>query len=297
MRLGRNKVALGSVLLAALLAGTGPAVAAGPWYVATNGTSANGLGWTTAFTNLQLALDAASTGDTIYVAGHIFYVTNPVSWTKNDISILGQCATNAEPPTSMAVTPTIIQRSANSVRVMAISNVTNGVLNRLTIAGGNTGSGVPGAGIYCSSCANLLVASCTITNNNAGDNGGGFYSLASSVTLTNCMVSDNRVNNQGGGQYYGGGLAAAAGTGSVNLWGCVVANNRVTVQPGASKLGLGGGVYSAVPVVLRNCLIYGNEANTSGNGVGDGVYLVSGSLSMGIPSQEMNQRYRAFDCS
>jgi hypothetical protein len=73
-----------------------PLTAAGPagaslWYVATNGSAPNdGTKWSTAYTNVQAALDAAVAGATICLAGQTFPLTTQLTWSgKTNVAIRG----------------------------------------------------------------------------------------------------------------------------------------------------------------------------------------------------------------
>ena len=105
-----------------------------PWYVATNGNGSAGTSWTTAYTNLQQALDAANGGDTIYIAGHTFNSNTTVQlisqlvWTNKGLTILGGYAADGGTPGALTSTPTVLvaQPSAATNRILYISGVTNG---------------------------------------------------------------------------------------------------------------------------------------------------------------------------
>lgn len=80
---------------------------------------------------------------------------------------------------------------------------------------------------------------CFVTNNSTSENGGGAYDC----TLTNCLIAENNAAKGGGGTH-----------GSI-LINCTVAGN--TAQ-------LGGGGVSARST-LKNCIVWGNEADTDAN--------------------------------
>jgi len=73
----RAQARRGAWIAALVLAATGIAQAAGPWYVALSGSGGDGLSWANAKTNVQDAINAASDGDTIYLKGETF--TLPVN--------------------------------------------------------------------------------------------------------------------------------------------------------------------------------------------------------------------------
>jgi hypothetical protein len=274
----------------ALWLGVGRAFGAGPWCVSASGNGADGLAWATAFTNLQDAVNAASPGDSIYLAGNTFVATGAIQWSGKTLAVSGGYAGSGAVPGALGSTPTILTRSASVTdRIMTVDSVTNGVLERVTVTGGKrqTTPASQGGGLFVTNCTSLILSACTVTNNevvNANDTdpthgGGGIYVIASSVLVTNCLVANNRATAvsrvaQGAGIWLASGALTVQDT--------VIAHNRCSMQyPGVPR-GFGGGVYVAGTAVLRNCLLYGNaaEAGISGSppvpGQGDAAYVASG---------------------
>ena len=87
--INKTGVVFPSIVLSALLAAA--QVSATDRYVATNGVAPNdGSKWSWAYTNVQDALTAATNGDTIYLAGQTFYLTNQLVWAANtNVAIRG----------------------------------------------------------------------------------------------------------------------------------------------------------------------------------------------------------------
>jgi hypothetical protein len=238
-------------------------------YVATTGNDGAHSAWSSAYTNVQDALNASGNGDTIYVAGHTFILTNQLVWAaRTNVAIRGgYAATNDadQPgPYSAATWPTVLTRaSAYSNRIMIVTNVYTGTLERVTITGGClTNAGAFGGGMHIISSPGIVVSTCVISNNavavTGGGGGGGLYIKSSAVTVSNCLVAGNSV--AGSSSSYGGGIWME---GPVTVRDSVIANNRCT---GAGQVG--GGVYAYQGTcVLRNCLVVGN---TTFGGTGDG---------------------------
>lgn len=141
-----------------------------------------------------------------------------------------------------------------------------------------------GGAIYIDACPGVTFVSCLITNNLGYQNGGAIYvsGSSSSVSFTNCAVRQNSFANSGGGGKKGGGLRIDSG--SVSMDGCIIAQNRML--PSGKTYGAGAGAYVDGSLILRNCLIYGNDANWSSGpasvmaSYGDGLYLNSGSMTL-----------------
>lgn len=280
-----RRVCLGLLLLVFSVAGSPAAVR----YVATNGGAPNdGNLWSTAFTNLQDALNAAGKDDTIYLAGQTFALTNAIVWVaKTNISILGgYAATNdadTPGPYDPAKWPTVLTRSlAYSNRLMTITNVVTGTLARVTLTGGYHTGGVNlyGGGLYIIGSTGLVLSACVVSSNgmlgsSSSVYGGGIYAKNSVMTLDQCVVrgnypntSQNYVYSVGGGIYVDGGR--------MTIRDSIVANNRVAGSNADFRHG--GGLYNAGAVCfMTNCLVTGN--GTDGR-LGDGVYLNAGTQIM-----------------
>lgn len=278
----------------ALAAAAGqPAANAASIYVATGGLDSAHSSWSTAYTNIQQALDAARSGDTIHLAGQTFALGAPVDWTGLASSVTirgGYAATNdadAPGPSDPGRWPTLITRNpAGTNRLFSLSGVTNGSLEAVTLAGGRT-AGADGAGLWAANCAGLLLASCTISNNTAVTNdssgsvsGGGIHIAPNtSATVSNCLIRDNLAT---GGRYAamsGGGINVAAG-GTATVVNCVLVRNKAyNSSISANNYAQGGAACSSGALTMRNCLIARNESlHEAGVSMerGDGVYVAAG---------------------
>ncbi len=258
------------------------------YYVATNGNSNAGDRWSTAFTNIQDALDVAVDGDTVYLAGHAFTLTNEIVWTSSYVTVMGgYAATNdadAPGPFDARLWPTVIRGGTNPVttynRVMTITNVTGGRLERVTLTGGRApaatvaNAAVYGGGLWLTRCGGITLADCTVSNNairvgalNQNSYGGGIAAVDSVVAVSNCVVRDNQAQGyRASGSYTyarGGGVMLIRG--EMKIRDTVVAYNRVA--SGATWL-YGAGLDNASgKLALRNCLIHGNSGTTGSAGL------------------------------
>jgi len=267
-----------------LTLGVGPSRAA-VRYVATNGVAPNdGSKWSWAYTNIQEALNAAGRDDTIYVAGQTFAVTNLITWVaKTNVTIQGgYAATNdadTPGPYDAQRWPTVITRTpAYSNRLMVVTNVFTGTLERVTLSGGYQTGGVTlyGGGLYIVGATGWVLSACVISSNamvgsSVNVYGGGLYAKSSVVIVSNCVVrgnnpdsSQNYVYSWGGGIYVDGGR--------MTLVNSTIANNRTTGSN--ADLRYGGGLYNNGAIcALINCLVVGN--GTDGR-QGDGIYVAAG---------------------
>jgi hypothetical protein len=220
--------------------------------------------WSTAATNIQNAIDAASAGDTVVVSNGIYSsggrvaegaLTNRVAVDKPIVvqSVNGPAVTIIQ---GYAVPGTMY--GTNAVRCVYLTN--GATLEGFTLTNGSTEDYLvslssldsSGGGIYCDS-TNAQVMNCIIVSNAASASCG-----ANSGTLMNCIVAGNR----GGSAVYAAVLYHCtvtnnSGYGGINTCtanNCVIANN--SGQNG------GGAVYG----VLNHCYLSGNYASAYGGG-------------------------------
>jgi len=263
-------------------------------YVATNGLNTAGTNWATAFRTVQQGLDAAVGGETVFVAGHTFNLTNEIAWTKSYVAVRGgyEGAVPAGPGTNNpARWPTVLIRKTGNCRVMSVNGATEGTLYGVTIAGGYLSGADPicyGGGLRILNCTTFTLAESRVTNNwvictsSAKAMGGGLYASNSSVVVSNCLVQDNWTY----GQYYyavgyGGGLSAIGG--SMVVQDCVVANNHARGEMKGSywQYGYGGGIYvNGGTLQVRNSLVVANNSPNCDNPVGHGICVAAGSAQV-----------------
>ena len=226
--------------------------------------------WTTAATNIQYAISAASFADTILVNDGVYKYGTIINVSGNTRVFTMNKHLTMQSVNGPEVT--IIQGSTNALTsVVRCVFLTDGsVLSGFTLTNGVTDLG--GGGVYCDkpSCivTNCIIVgnygrninngggarggillNCLLTNNAADLDGGGAYSN----TLINCTLVSNRADN-GGGAY-----------------ACVL-TNCLLVANTATYLGGGGAAWSA----LENCTVSNNA--TTGNG--GGLYICSASDSL-----------------
>jgi len=223
--------------------------------------------WAKAATNIQDAINAATTNDTVLVTNGTYNL-----------------------PATIVVTKALTLSSVNGRDVTVISgggnkiclNLANYavVVDGFTIRDGYTHMG-EGGGVLCSGTTPLLtncvltangafhgagsykgtLYNCDIIGNICGYSGGG---TCQSI-LYNCTVSGNSCVANGGGVFYGAAVNCTitsntggwgGGSAFANLLNCTVSDNWATVY-------YGGGVYYGT---ANNCIILDNHAVNDGGG-------------------------------
>jgi Regulator of Chromosome Condensation (RCC1) repeat protein len=250
----------------AISAGVGHAVAISRvpnvFYVDLNSTNPTPpyTNLSTAATDIQSAIDAASDGDKVLVndgtyqtGGRTVYglLTNRVVIDKA-ITVQSLNGPGATIIKGYQVPGDIY--GTNAVRCVYLTNYA--VLIGFTITNGSTRSGYyidtehleDGGGIWCES-TDSYISNCVVTGNSAWDAGAGVRS----GTLDRCLITGNSTPNAGGGALYG------------ILNDCVISNNFA--QWG------GGGVYGnppwafGPPAFVNRCLVINNYTYNNGGGV------------------------------
>jgi len=213
---------------------------------------------------IQIALNGASDGDTIYVcAGTFTRVTfNPNGGPTKQVTIIG--AGDGEGSDSTIVNGQNVDRPAIRINPGWIVTL-QGI--RITGVSADQDSDQPGGGVW--SEGTLTMIDCTITGNTAFGAGGGIRNDGS-LTMVGCTVSHNENSDQSNGA---GGIL---NNGTLNLEDCRIEQN--------STAGNGGGIFVQTGHVDldSDCRVTGNEANTIGAGyTGGGIYNQTGDVTLG----------------
>ncbi|MCP4424231.1 MAG: hypothetical protein GY803_07065 [Chloroflexi bacterium] len=227
--------------------------------------------------NTECAAGDPTGADTIVLAGK--------SYSYNT----AYAAQNALPPITSEITiegnGAIIQRnvkSAESFRILEVTQSGNLTLNNVTITGGSTsiGGGIYNAGTltinnsvvsgndalhgggiyhYGNYGGPLTISNSEISGNTAAEYGGGIKNYNGALTINNSVISGND-----GGTYGGGGIFSYAG--SYEAATTILNNSTIRGNNGY----YGGGIYNqAVPdgtamMTLNNSTISGNNAYDGG---------------------------------
>lgn len=194
--------------------------------------------WATAATNIQEAVDAATSGWTTVVTNGTYRPAAEIVLTGRVdlVSVWGAAVT--------------VVNGGGAHRVVRVA--TNALVEGFTFTGGYVAD--QGGGVYAYGGARLR--DCLIRGNTSAQYGGGLM-LRNTGTVERCRFENNRAQaNDGGGVYLArGGL----------LLDCVVSSNSARH---------GGGLFLEGGGHLRSCLVISNSASLQGGGVH--VYLPGG---------------------
>jgi hypothetical protein len=135
-------------------------------------------------------------------------------------------------------------------------------ISDMTIEGGELAYG-NGGSIYVGSSATLDLARCTIDGSSAQVGGGIFADYDGYMTLTDSTISNNIAGNGGGGIYASGGNNALQEPVNIaTLTNCTISSNSAGADGGGILLG------DIAIATITNCTISGNTATGSGGGLG-----------------------------
>lgn len=254
-------------------------------YVAVDG-SGMGTSWNDASGSLQDMIDAAVTGDQVWVKAGTYKLSASIQM-KEGVKIYGSfTGTGTERPAINPVdgiNPTTILDGQSTLTV--ITNHNNGLtaaalLDGFTITNGKTTTFGGGITNISSSPG---ISNCTFLDNTAGNSGGGISNDHSSPGISNCIFSGNTASSIGGGienfsssptishcafsgntaGYYGGGISNTSSSPIIS--NCTFSGNKAN--------SFGGGIYnySGSSSTISNCTFSGNKAN-SGGGISNTTY-------------------------
>ncbi len=236
------------------------------WYVniAAQG-SGSGTSWENAFNHPQQAIDAASSGDIIWVSQGIYRTrtpddpTTPVLTLKDGISLYGGFAngdTNLA-DRDPATRPT--ELNGNDMVHHIVVGATNSLLDGFIITGGYANGIYPdnsGAGMI-NDGASALVMNCTFSGNRSTWHGGAVFNRNCASEIIGCTFTDNTATNNGGAIYNDG----EGGSGiHPAIRDCTFNENR--------NSRFGGAVFNHYcPAEISGCTFSGNYANHNGGGI------------------------------
>ncbi|MEX2596438.1 MAG: right-handed parallel beta-helix repeat-containing protein [Salibacteraceae bacterium] len=276
---------------------------------AANSGTQNGMSWSTAFADLQDALDAAASGDSIFVAFGTYLPSTALAGSMNDrdktfelkegVLLYGgfngtenSLAERASDSASLHVTNATVlsgdlgasgdstDNAYHVVVAVALSNAT--LMDGFTITHGNAnstdslmvGSNVLhknyGAGMTNIS-SELILDQVVFKRNHASRGGAGLNNLNADPTITHCVFTQNRVTGNFPQDPNGGGAGMRNSNSSPILNHCSFIANKTYHNQG------GGGIRNenGSNALISNTLFTENFAD-DGDG-GAGMYCASGS--------------------
>lgn len=229
-------------------------------YVNLNATGSNdGTSWANAYADFQTAIDAATSGDSIFVAQATYLSASGIGFVmKEGVKIFGGFL-GAETSFSQRNLANKATLQGNGHRV-----IVNGY-NGLTASAVLDGFIITGS--IFSAMSNFesspTIANCVFSGNFAGD-GGGIINVSSSPIITNCTFSGNTGIN---------GAAIHNQSSNPTITNCIFSGNT-TIGGG------GGGVYNLLSSpTIANCLFWDNHASGAST---DGGAMINDSSSPNI---------------
>lgn len=269
-----------------VLGGVSPEVRAAPGDVYCVDPGAGSyLACTAVFANVQAAVDAASGGEEIRVAGGVYRGVHrrkgitQVVYISKTVTVRGGYTTTdgfVGPPDPEA-NPTTLDAQGLG-RVLVISDTSLGLgeiiaptIEGLRITGGDaTGLDGPayggaGGGVYVYS-ARVTISNCTVTSNTGSyGGGGGLYFYKSNVALWGNTIQGNSGHSGGGGL-------------SLRYSDATLAGNTIISNTAGTG---GGGVYvRSSTASISNCVVAGNIGSVTNEGEGGGLYFYESAATL-----------------
>jgi parallel beta-helix repeat protein/predicted outer membrane repeat protein len=199
------------------------------------------------FATIQNAINAASTGDTIYVADGT-YNENILFPRGKNITLISENGAGA----------TVIDGD-NEGSVVTFAAGNNSTLDGFTITNGLTSES--GGGVLCGNSSSPTIANCIITNNEASIAGGGIHCAPSSAPfITNSIIQNNSVTGINNNESNGGGIHASDSS-SPTITNCNIIGNKSNWS--------GGGLAfdNADELTIVNCTFRDNTATVNGGAI------------------------------
>ncbi|MCE7063160.1 T9SS type A sorting domain-containing protein [Dyadobacter sp. CY343] len=271
-----------------------PRGVAGVWYVTPGGSGA-GTSWACAQSDLQRAINSASSGDQVWVAAGTFILgSGPRFFMKEGVKIYGGFAGNETSldQRDLSVTANKSTLSGNNgagVLVHSGLKLTSAaVLDGFTITGSNTAPAIQNGSGSSPKLVNLTITGNQYTGMNIYDSspelincsfignvspifGGGLLISSASPILTNCLISGNTSALDGGGIFVADSKPV--------ITNCTIVRNIASGQ--------GGGIFntSGQAFPIRNSIVYENNTglvNVPQSGIKSSLVQVDGNAGISV---------------
>ncbi len=206
--------------------------------------------WATAATDIQSAVDAAISGDSVLVTNGIYDTGERITqWysSSNRVVIIKDITVRSVNGPKDTIILGKGPQGSNAVRGVYM---TAGILSGFTVSNGHTWTKLSGHPYYDQSGGGVnmydggIITNCIISGNEANYYSGGTYK----GTVNNCIIIGNSSSYCGGGTAYG----------IVN--NCTISGNSAGYK---GIYSYGGGTYDGI---VNNCTIIGNSAGDAGGG-------------------------------
>ena len=199
------------------------------------------------YATIQLAIDAATNGDTVYVSNGT-YVEN-INYNNKDLYLLGENRDS-----------TIIDGNQNGSVVIMNGN---SVIDGFTLQNGSgtfLSNYYRGGGIWANSSNTFYIINSNIINNSADSTGsvGGGVSGYGNIIISNCNIENNSASGSGGGVSNASVYNSKLSYNSVGTWGAAADGGRLEnciVTNHSSGIGTTSGTN------VFNCLFFNNINN------------------------------------
>lgn len=278
--------------------------------------SNNGTSWSNAYTSLQSALNAANSGDVIWVAKGTYLPSTEVGGTgnryktfqlKNGVKVYGGFAGNESSDYNLdnrdfVINNTILSGDLGSdtyvyhvFRHINLSLTSTATLDGFTITGGKAdgsgddtkGGGMINQGSSSANGSNPTIKNCVFNNNSATQGGAIYNSRYCSPAISYSTFSSNTASSQGGAVFN------VRNTATFNY--CTFSNNNITASN--TETNGGGAIYSTTSTAtegttISNCIFSQNKVGTTDPNPRGGAiygYINPGYLRISNSSFEHNE--------